>query len=47
MTWEEASGDSSHTLTGLDSGVAYIFGVNAGNDADEWAGWAFTTGTPN
>ena len=46
-TWVQASGDSSHTLTGLDGGVAYIFGVNAGNDADEWAGWVFTTGTPN
>ena len=46
-TWVPASGDSSHTLTELDSGVAYIFGVNAGNAAGEWAGWVFTTGMPN
>ena len=45
-TWVQASGHSSHTLTELDSGVAYIFGVNAGNDAEEWAGWVFTTGIP-
>ena len=45
--WVQASGDSSHTLTALDSGVAYIFGVNAGNAANEWAGWTFTTGTPD
>ena len=48
-TFEQASSNSSHTLTGLDSGVEYIVGISAGKGPlpGEWSAWTFARVTPN
>lgn len=49
-TFMQASSNSSHTLTGLDSGVEYIVGISAGKGqlpGGEWSDWMFTRVTPN
>ena len=41
--WESASGRNTHTITGLASGVEYIFTIAAGrtyNGAAEWSAWS-------
>ena len=41
--WESASGRNTHTVTGLASGVEYIFTIAAGrtaNGAAEWSAWS-------
>ena len=52
VIWEEASRRSSHTLTGLESGVQYVITINASRVVDgvtEWSGWAtvWAAVTPN
>ena len=50
--WEAARSRSSHTLTGLESGVQYAITINASRVVDgvtEWSGWStvWATVTPN
>ena len=50
--WEAARSRSSHTLTGLESGVQYAITINASRVVDgvtEWSGWStsWVTVTPN
>ena len=47
-TWTVADSNSSHTLTGLESGSTYIVGIAAGKGqgaSEEWSSWVFTTVT--
>ena len=52
VIWVQASSDSTHTVTGLDSGAEYVFTVAAGRgegSAAEWSSWAtpLARATPN
>ena len=38
LIWTAASGTDTHTLSGLESGVEYVFAVAAGRGS-EWSGW--------
>ena len=49
-TFKQADTNSSHTLTGLDSGVEYFVGVSAGRGqlpGGEWSTWMTMRVTPN
>ena len=38
LIWTAASGNDTHTVSGLDSGAEYVFAVAAGRGS-EWSGW--------
>ena len=47
LIWTAASGSNTHTVSGLDSGVEYVFAVAAGRGT-EWSGWTgLVRGRPN
>ena len=47
LIWTAADGNDTHTVSGLDSGVEYVFAVAAGRGS-EWSGWTgLVRGTPN
>ena len=50
VIWEKAAAGMRHVVWGLDDGSEYVFTVAAGNDANQWGGWAplarVTPGTP-